>query len=491
MRVAIIYPPMKRDHQYPLLGQNRQFRYSSSDEVKIFPLVPATMATLLKQSGNEVLFLDGINSRMDEYEFDHQLKKFDPQIIVIETKAPIIKRHWAYIDDFKNFYPDCKTILIGDHVTFYPKESMQKSKVDFCVTGGDYDISVNKLVNYLEKNGEMPKGIYYYKNGRMQNSGNFELIENLDELPFIDRNLTKWDLYGEAYLHHPCAYILTGRGCGGCKASAGQCKFCIWQHAFWRTTRRLRSPSNVAQEIKILVKEYKVCEIFDDNEAGAVWNIDWLKEFYQELTKEKLPGKFIISSNARADSLTKETCKLLKKIGYRLLKVGLETGNNETLKRLHKQETVEQIIEGVKEAKKNGLIIMLTTMMGYPWEGEEEAKKNYEVAKELMLYKTHFGDSLQSSVITPYPGTPIFEEALDNGWFNEQIIDIGDYENYDMSKPILKSGCDSNKWCQKMWKIHYEPVFLLKSFLTLRSLHDLKLAFQGIRSLAKHVKDFT
>ncbi len=130
---------------------------------------------------------------------------------------------------------------------------------------------------------------------------------------------------------------------------------------------------------------------------------------------------------------------------------------------------------------------MLTTMMGYPWESEEEAKRNYEVARELMLYKTHFGDSLQSSVIVPYPGTPLFQESVKNDWF---LDDPKNYERYDMSHPILKSNCDSNKWCQKMWKIHYEPKFLIKSFLTLRSWHDIKLATQGIRSLLGHINDF-
>lgn len=64
MRVAIVYPPFAKGKEYPLLGQNRQFRYSNSKEVRIFPLIPATAATILKQAGHEVIFLDGINQRL-------------------------------------------------------------------------------------------------------------------------------------------------------------------------------------------------------------------------------------------------------------------------------------------------------------------------------------------------------------------------------------------------------------------------------------------
>ncbi|MBI4651844.1 radical SAM protein [Candidatus Desantisbacteria bacterium] len=487
MKVAVIYPVIRKNKQYPLLTQNRHFRYSSSLEVRIFPLVPAMAATILKTAGHNAVFMDGINARMTEEEFDSALSVFNPQVIAMETKTPIIRRHWEYINNYKKAHPECLMVLFGDHVTFFPQESMENSNVDFVLTGGDYDVSLKKLIDHLEGKSDKPKGIYYREGKEIKNSGNFELIQNLDELPFIDRDLTKWELYGEAYLHHPCAYILTGRGCGGHESTPGQCRFCIWQHAFWRCSRRLRSPKNVVREIKQLINKYKIQEIFDDNEAGAVWNIEWMREFHDEMKREKLLGKVLFSSNARADSLTEETCKLMKKTGFRLIKVGLETGNNESLRRLRKQETIEQIMEGVKTAKRYGLIVMLTSMMGYPWETDEEAKKTYEAGRELMLYKTRFGDSLQSSVIIPYPGTPLYDEALKNNWF---IDDPKNYERFDMSEPILKSGCDSNKWCQKMWKIHYEPKFLIRSFLTLHSWHDIKLAFQGIRSLVKHVKDF-
>lgn len=487
MKVAIIYPPMKQGKKNPLLSQNRQFRYSSSDEVKIFPLIPASAATILKQAGYEVFWLDGINQRITEGHFLEQLYSFDPEYVVLETKAPVIDRHWSFIDKIKK-EKGIKAILVGDHVSFCPEESFQHSSVDYVITGGDYDVSLFKLLDYLNNGpGAMPKGIYFRSEGKILNTGKSELVNNLDELPLIDRELTRWDIYGEAYLNKPCAYILTGRGCGGNSNGPGRCSFCIWQHQLWNFTRRLRSPKNVVAEIKKLVEHYRVKEIFDDNESGAIWNKEWLREFYERLKKEDLVGRVAISTNARADSLDDEACDLMSKVGFRLLKVGIESVNDRTLQELNKNETSEYIIRGVKKAKDYGLKVLMTFMVGYPWETEDDVRRTFEAAKKLLLYKTHLGDSLQASVVIPYPGTTLHKKAVEQRWF---LGDPYDYTQFDMSKPVLKSSIDSMAWCDRMWNLHKHPVFVVKTALKIRSLNDVKLLFRGAMSLLGHRKDF-
>ncbi|MFH1444874.1 MAG: radical SAM protein [Nanoarchaeota archaeon] len=485
MRIAIVYPPFTKGKEYPLLGQNRQFRYSNSKEVRIFPLIPATAATILKEAGHEVLFLDGINQRLTKKEFIQKLTDFKPDLIALETKAPVIKIHWNFINKTKE-RTKAKFALFGDHVSYFPEESFKNSKVDYIIVGGDYDVGLQKLTESIEKNKKMPEGIWY-KNKKIIPNGRLQNIKNLDKIPFIDRELTNWDLYGEAYLYQPCAYILTGRGCGSEDCGARGCTFCIWQHALWNKTARLRSPENVAEEIRILVAKYKIKEIFDDNEGGAVWSTKWLKEFHIAMEQRNLIGKVKISTNARADSLTEENCKLMKKIGFRLLKVGLESGNNKTLKLINKQETVQDIIKGVKTAKDHGLIVMLTSMVGYPWETEEDVARTYKVAKELMLYKTHLGDSLQSSVIMPYPGTPLYNQSLKNKWF---LKDPKNYEIFNQTQAILKSPIDTQKWCKKMWSIHSNPVFMTKTLLSIRTKRDITFLARGLKSVIGHLRDY-
>jgi len=486
MKVAIIYPPLENKGKFPLLTQNRHFRYSSSHGVRIFPLIPASGATLLKNAGHDVLFLDGIASRLTQEEFMRKLVHFHPDLIFIETKAPVVKKHWALIERLKEM-SDWNIAIGGDHVSYFPEESLIKSPVDYCIAGGDYDVSLLMLANALEKKGELPQGLYYRKDDGIVSTGKPVLLEDLDSLPFIDRDLMQWSSYGEAYLYKPCAYILTGRGCGTRKGVTGRCTFCIWQFAFWDRTARLRSPENVAEEIEALTKKYMLREVFDDTESGAIWDTHWLERFHKEMEKRRLIGKIFISSNARGDCLDKETCALLRRTGFRLLKVGLESGSNESLARLKKDESVEEIVQGVKNAKDVGLNVMLTVMTGYPWEGEDDVKRTYDILRSLMLYKTHVGDALSASILLPYPGTPLYYSAKKNGWL---IPSEGEYEKFDMSMPVLRSDTDPSFWCGKMWKILSSPRFVLKTALTMRRREDVRLLMRAFRSLLRHIKDF-
>ena len=486
MRIAIAYPPLRRHGKLPLLSQNRQFRYSSSSNVHIYPVVLASAATLLKRAGHQVLWLDGINERLSVAEFERRLVAFAPDLTVIETKAPIIRDHWRFIDDIGDRF-GFAAALVGDHVCVAPQESLAQSQVRYVIASGDCDLALLGVVEHLDRGQALPLGVYHRQNGDIAGDGPAPLAEDLDQLPLIDRDLTRWHIYGEAYLYRPCAYILSGRGCGGSADGPGRCRFCIWQHALWRTTRRLRSPQSVVAEIKHLVERYGVREVFDDNESGAVWNGDWLEEFCYELRSQGIAGKVALSCNARADSLTPRSCRLMQESGFRLLKVGLESANPETLRYLNKDETIDDIVRGVKTAKDHGLAVLMTTMTGYPWETEADVRHTYEVTRELMLYKTQFGDSLQSSVIVPYPGTPLYAEAMRRDWF---CVDPQEWERFDMSQPVLKADYDAMAWCDRMWSIHKHPLFVLKTLFRIRRPADIALLWRGVQSLRGHNRDF-
>lgn len=482
--MAILYPPIHKEGRFPTLGQNRQFKFTNTPESFPPPIVPAYSATMLKEDGHEVFWHDGIINRMQIDQYNKTLYNFKPDVVMIETKTPIIRRHWKYIENLKKNM-DAKVVLVGDHVSWNPEESMTKSKVDFVVTSGDYDYGIRSICRHIADRDKMLGGIWYREGGKVRNTGPPKLVEDLDTLPFID-----WDLIGcnyhEAYLYRPTGYIMTGRGCGGGPRGGGCCTFCIWQHALWKHKARLRSPAHVAEEIAEIKEKYSLREIFDDNESGAVYNKKWLAQFYKEMKDRGLNGEVPISTNSRADNFDDETCKLLRKTGFRLMKVGLESGSNETLMRINKKETIEQISAGIKNAKDHGLRIKITTMTGFPWETEADVEKTFNVTKGLMLYKAKFGDCLQSSVVIPYPGTPLYYQALKNDWF---AIDPYDYDEYDMSKPILKCSYDAMAWCEKIWKIHKDPLFVLRSFVSMRSFRDIRVALIGLRSLRGHEED--
>ena len=67
--------------------------------------------------------------------------------------------------------------------------------MDFVLTGGDYDFLLLNLINWLEGKEKLEPGIWFRENGEIKNTGRFQLNHDLNSLPFIDRDLTKWRLY--------------------------------------------------------------------------------------------------------------------------------------------------------------------------------------------------------------------------------------------------------------------------------------------------------
>lgn len=482
MKIIIAYPPLVSKKGIPTLGQNRQFQWFSNPAY-FYPIVPASAATLLKKNNYKVLWKDAIAEELTQKQFYSFFKKEKPDLIAIETKTPVVRKHWKIINKLKEISPKTKIVLMGDHVTASPKESLENSKTDYILTGGDYDFLLLDLCNSISKNKKLPKGIWYKKNKQIKNTGKFELKHDLDSLPIIDRELTKWKLYQKEYNIpvRPFMYIMSGRDCPWHK-----CKFCAWTTLFPKF--RVRSVKNVLDEIGFLIKKYKIKEIFDD--TGTFPGGKWLEDFCKGIIKRNYHKKITISCNMRVDYITEKSASLMKKANFRLLKAGLESANQKTLDRIDKNIKVEQIINACRIAKKYGLTIHLTMIIGYPWETKKDALKTFNLAKYLM--QSGYADVLQSTILVPYPGTPLWKEAQKNKWFN---FDPKMYERYDMSEPVLKtinmSPKEVEELCNKIYKIFISPKYILQHIFKIRSVNDILYTLKGIKAVFGHLKDFT
>jgi radical SAM superfamily enzyme YgiQ (UPF0313 family) len=448
-------------------------------------MVPASAATLLKSEDFKVYWFDGIAQKSSYEYFLEYFRAIDPELVVVEAKTPVIKQLWRIIDQLKDENPDIKFVLAGDHVTALPRESLERSKADFVITGGDWDISLLKLSQHLRNGSPPPKGLWYRDGEELKNTGEFELIKNLDELPFIDRDLTKWWLYFENwYKRKPFTYMMAGRDCWWRKN--GGCTFCAWTVLYPKF--RVRSPERHLDEVGHLIEKYHVREIFDD--TGTFPTGKWLRKFCKGMMERGYNEEVLFSCNFRYDQINRNVCKLMKKAGFRLLKVGLESANQKTLDRLNKGITVQQIIDGCKIAKEAGLEIHLTIMVGFPWETKEDANRTLMLAKRLM--EEGLADVLQSTIVIPYPGTKLWYQALEFNWFR---ISPQEYERYDMTEPVLKTqdmtAEEVVKICDEIYKIYLSPRYVLRRFIkSLMSRDDLMLNLRGIKAVIGHVKDF-
>jgi len=250
---------------------------------------------------------------------------------------------------------------------------------------------------------------------------------------------------------------------------------------------RVRSPENVLDEVGELIEKYGVKEIFDD--SGTLMTGKWLKALCEGLIKRGYNKKIKYSCNMRFGALNQEDFVLMKKAGFRLLKFGLESGNQKTLDKLNKGIKIEDIIQGCKMAKKAGLTVHLTMIVGYPWETKEDALNTFKLAKKLM--QSGKADLLQATVLVPYPGTPLWKEAKENNWF---LFNPLDYERYDMREPVLKvETCDAKEIaaiCGKIYTIFLTPRYIIQRVKNIRTFNDFKFNLRGVGAVFGHLRDF-
>ena len=481
MKILIGYPPTESEKGTATLGQNRQFQWFNNPCL-IFPVVMASAATMLKKNNYQVKWLDCVAENINYEKFLEVLEKEKPDLFVFETKTPVIQQHWKTIDNLKKRFPKMQIAIVGDHVTSFPKESMENSKVDFVLMGGDFDFMSLDLVKWLDKTMKKPsKGVWYRKNKKIVSSGKFELKHKLDDAGFIDRELTKWKLYQKEYniSGRPYMYIMSGRDCWW-----GKCKFCAWPRLY--PCFRNRSVNNVLDEIGVLIKKYGIKEIFDD--SGTLTVGKWLHDLCHGLIKRGYNQKIKYSCNMRFGALKQEDYNLMKKAGFRLLKFGLESASQKTLDNLDKGIKVKDILGGCKMAKRAGLTVHLTMIVGYPWESKEDALKTFGLAKKLM--QSGLADVLQATVLIPYPGTPLWKEAKENNWF---LFDPMEYERYDMREPVLKVKGDSEeiaKVCEKIYTIFLTPKYVWARLKSIKTWEDVKFNLRGVKAVLGHLKDF-
>ena len=118
MKVFISYPPLTSNKGIPLLAQNRQFQWFNNPTY-IYPMIPAYAATMLKQNGFDVVWDDAIAEELSYDQWLARLKSEKPDVIAIETKTPVVKRHWRIINELKtlsfNLWP-LNCILLGGAV---------------------------------------------------------------------------------------------------------------------------------------------------------------------------------------------------------------------------------------------------------------------------------------------------------------------------------------------------------------------------------------
>jgi radical SAM superfamily enzyme YgiQ (UPF0313 family) len=329
----------------------------------------------------------------------------------------------------------------------------------------------------------LENGIWYRQNGEIVNAGAYDPhSHSLDDLPMIDRKLTRWELYAYKngnFKYTPGGYMMSGRDCWW-----GKCTFCSWTTLFSGDKFRVRSAKLALDEVGQLI-DLEIREIMED--SGSLPIGGWLQEFCHGMIERGYYKKVVMSCNMRLNGIKDpEIWKLMKRAGFRFILFGLESANQATLDRINKGLKVEEIEPGLKMCKEAGLEPHITAMIGYPWETKDDAQKTVDLAKSL--FKKGHVDTLQATVLIPYPGTPLYKYCSENN-----LLNFTDYDRFDQREQVMKCELttkDVKEMTQSLYKSFMTPRFMIKKILSIRSFDDLRfLKRAGVKVLG-HLMDF-
>ena len=240
------------------------------------------------------------------------------------------------------------------------------------------------------------------------------LVDDLDLLPYPDRNYEP-----ETAIGHKALPLLASRGC------ARTCSFCSIQ-TFYRAAPgkivRTRKPALVVEEMRSLYLDRGIrIFLFQDDDFplfGPVWR-RWAASFVSELHRSGLSSRVIWKMNCRADSVDPDVFASMRDAGLYLVYMGLESGNEEGLKTLHKQITVEQNLRAVQLLKQVGLLFEFGFMLFDPGSTLDSVRAN------LNFLRTILADGCAAAVfcrMLPYDGTPIKDELERTGRLKGDIV---------------------------------------------------------------------
>jgi len=418
-------------------------------------------AVLEANSFSKIQILDAPVMNFSFNDYRRYLKRFSPDFVGIQTMTPNFQNALKASQIAK----EEKVPLValgGYHPTAMPDESLTfgKGNIDV-IFRGEAEYSVLEFVKNIENGKEWQnnKGISYIdKKRHIIHNPPAPLIQDLDTLPLPARHLLPMDKYRIFGSSFPATSVLTSRGC------PFSCDFCSVS-AFYGSKWRPRSPKSIADEIRFLreVMDLKATAFVDDlffisdrRVKKLVANLITIKDIYWGAT-------------TRADKGSFELLNLMRKAGCRLVFVGVESGNQNILDKIHKKTSTSQIERYFDNTKKAHMDSLASVSFGFPGETKQT------VIDTVNWIINRLDPSLALfTLATPYPGTEFYQNMVREGKIAEH-----DYSKYNLFNPITEISGLSREQMKYLTKWAYKRFYFRPSKILQNTFRELRYSFES------------
>jgi len=350
-------------------------------------------------------------------------------------------------------------VMGGPHCTFLPEESLEYA--DYVVRG-EGEEAIVELVQHLESGiplDDIP-GLSFRKGSGVVHNPDRPLVQDLDSAPIPDFSVVHaWD-------KRTTIPIATSRGC------PFGCKFCSVIGMFGRQYR-FKSVDRVMEEIRQAASKNTHIFFIDDNFAA---NKERTKTLLRRIIAEGIPLEW--SAQVRTDiARDDELLSLMSRAGCFMVFVGFESINPRTLSLFNKKQNVDDIIECIRKLHKASIRIHGMFVFGGDADDIGTIRSTHKFARRLNI------NSVQFMMLTPLPGTPVFDELMQQGRLIHK--DWGKYDaHHAVFEPKLMTAFELHTETFKAMAHFYSYGAVLKSLLR-RDLFYTIVGLYGKRSLKK------
>ncbi len=373
------------------------------------------LAGVLEEEDISVKIMDFNVEQPSRSYFHNKIRKLDPKIVGVTSYTFNFSAAKKIVKEIKKVKRDCIIVMGGVHVSSLPKETFESvHELDFIVIGeGEFTfLELCRSIINCEDDAFNIEGVAYKDNERVIINPPRRLIKNLDDLPMPNRELLPFNKY-------PVASVQTSRGC------PYNCIFCNI-NKFYGNRIRFRDPIEVVKECEYIVKRYNKDKIFFFGDAFT-FKSDWVETFCDEIVRRKL--KFKWGCETRVDNVNYKLLKKMRRAGCIEIQYGIEYGDEEILKILGKNISLEDVHNAVRWAKKTNMFVGGFVIFNVPYENEETMEKTFRLLQRVPV------DAIEINLLTPYPGTILWKNPE---IFNMRIINY-DFDYYTTKKYVMEN----------------------------------------------------
>ena len=410
------------------------------------PIWCGLKAAFVRGHGFSVKILDAEAENLSPEQTADKIAQENPVLIDIvvmginpsASSTPKMGAVREIVNNLREKLPNSNIMLSGLHPSALPEKTLKEEKCSYICIGEGFNTTLD-LIKTLKTNNPNLKirGLWYKENENIIKNQPAEIIQNLDDLPFVAWDLMpmekyrahNWQCFDNLAQRKPYTVIYTSLGC------PFNCTYCNIHTMYnCKPGIRYRSPEKVVDELEHLVKNYniKIVKILDEL---FVLNEKRVNKICDLIIERNLDLNFW--AYARVDTVNLPLLKKLRQAGIKWLCYGIEAASTKVRSGVDKDRfNRDSIITAMEMTHEAGINVIGNFMFGLPDDDMESMQETLDLAKELKLEYVNF------YTVMAYPGSKLYDDAIKDN------LDLPDYwigyaqlskETYPLSSKYLSN----------------------------------------------------